>query len=70
MSDTNAASSGTNAAAGGTPDPFRETIEIAVGPNPDGHDAQARAAHALAPDPAIVDDPEAPERSAPTPTQE
>lgn len=45
---------------------FRETVTIAVGPNVDGLDHQIRAAHALAPDPSNVDDPERPEGFTPT----
>lgn len=53
-------------------DPFRTTVKIAVGPNVDGPAEMAKIAHAdvAPPDPAIVDDPEAPELPAPTPTQE
>lgn len=53
-------------------DPFRTTVEIAVGPNVDGHALMALEAQTLPtpPDPAVVDNPEAPELSAPTPTKE
>jgi hypothetical protein len=42
----------TSAPADGTIDPFRVTVEIAVGPNPNGLDDLARDAHGHAPDPA------------------
>lgn len=63
---------GTSAPASGTQNPLRVTVQIAVGDNVDGEANMARAAHAdvAPPDPAIVDDPEAPELPAPTPTKE
>jgi hypothetical protein len=71
MSKPKSIPSDTNAASSETKNPFRMTIEVAVGPNTDGHALMAQAAHAdvAPPDPAIVDDPEAPELPAPTPTQ-
>lgn len=77
MSETNATSTdtiapvaGTSGPASGTNDPLRFTVTVAVGDNVDGDADMARAAHAdvAPPDPAIADDPEAPELPAPTPT--
>lgn len=72
MSDTNPTANDTPAASSETNDLFRVTFVVAEGPNVDGHANMAKAAHAdvAPPDPAIVDDPEALELPAPTPTKE
>jgi hypothetical protein len=59
MTETKRRESGTIAQTDETKDPFRETIEIAVGPNTTGHEDLARAAHDLAPDPAAAPGPDA-----------